>query len=171
MPVPQPCPRCSKRLPPEARFCRRCGVAVAARTAGPAIVRPAPSPRISVASEYSRRQAKIASAAQCRPGPRWSMGRLMPLIAIYFVLMVISRVCLAPRSIAPPTRVRLPGVPYVQPRFSTPMFVAPTAPIEPRVTAPYPPPDVLYPAYPNDRDNRDWDRPGIETDRHERKTH
>ena len=59
MPTPQPCPRCAKRLPSDARFCRRCGLALTPRTAAAAVVAVPPPPRRAGSS-----QAAVASSVQ-----------------------------------------------------------------------------------------------------------
>jgi hypothetical protein len=173
MSTQQPCPRCSKRLPSNARFCRRCGLGLAARTVGTASARPVPLPsRNAVRSDGvpSRRRA-----ARPMPTVRYPKGRLRGWVfclICYAMIGVASLIkSLAPRSPNPPPIVTLPRV-----RYGSPALPFVTAPIPTLPRAPFPQQGYLPPieTYPGPsvspieinppsprRVDRDWDeRPG-----------
>ncbi len=100
MPNLQPCPRCSKRLPSDARFCRRCGLGLAARTAGPAALRPTPVRGPAAA----RNRAVASSPRQARPAAQYrrpaSRGWVVFLI-IFGIWMAHSMTLLRPKPMSP----------------------------------------------------------------------
>jgi hypothetical protein len=193
MPTLQPCPRCSKRLPSDARFCRRCGLALSARTAGPAALRPTPVRGPSGARKYAGSYPGRAQGIATRYGQPGSRG-WVPFLILFGIGVVAAYSVMSsnPREVAPPT-VSFPAAPYIPPRLTPPTYsfpnnplngpgmtdplsaVPPTyvpqrplIPLAPTVPTPPVPPNVLYPPYPKNLNDRDWGRPAGEPNHEDR---
>jgi len=149
MPMPLPCPRCSKRLPPDARFCRRCGLALAARTSSLGVVRPPPIPSPSAAwnNASSRRRGKEVVAAKQRRQLA-SRGWVVALVFVGMGVAASSMIALTARPMVFPASFQLSATPNIPGPVASPTPV--TIPTMPNVPAPIAAPaPVRIPATPS----------------------
>jgi len=174
----QPCPRCSKRIPSDAQFCRRCGLALSARTAGPAALRPPPvrdpSGARNRAALYSGRGTTTTRSRQ--PGSRgWLallvlIGLVLAAHSLWFTPSSVENAVKFPAldrpSFLPPPAFNPqngPGVP-VPPTYSPQHPLMPPVPTFP--SAPFSPYVHYRPNLPSPNDP--WGKPVGEPDHEDR---